>query len=192
VEGGTAGSAEGIPRRLAEVAAFVGVWIAIVAFAACGDGDDDGTTVTVQETETEVQTTTEQTGTEQTTTEEPQAVIEQREGPRYFQTPSRNIGCIFGGGQVRCDIRKKSWPSPPAPASCELDYGQGISLSAGGEASFVCAGDTALGGPATLAYGSHAQRGFLRCDSERNGVTCLDVQSGGGFFLSKESYRFIE
>jgi hypothetical protein len=167
-----------------------------VGLAACGGGDDD-TTVTVQETETEAQTITEQTGTGQTATaptatEEPRAVIEQREGPRYFQTPSKNIGCIFGGGQVRCDIRKKSWKSPPKPASCEVDYGQGISLSAGGSASFVCAGDTALGGPATLPYGSHSQRGFLRCDSEQNGVTCVDVQSGGGFFLSRQSYRFIE
>jgi hypothetical protein len=165
-----------------------------IGLAACGDDDD--TTVTGTQTETEAQATTEQTATEQTATEQtetegPRAVIEQREGPRYFQTPSRNIGCVFGGDQVRCDIRKKSWRSPPKPGSCELDYGQGISLSAGGTPSFVCAGDTALGGPATLPYGSHAQRGFLRCDSGRAGVTCVDVRTGTGFFLSRQSYRFI-
>ena len=42
---------------------------------------------------------------------------------------------------------------PKAPADCNLDYGQGIQMSAGGAPEFVCAGDTALGGGDPLPYG---------------------------------------
>jgi hypothetical protein len=164
------------------------LWLVAAALspglAACGD--DSETTVTVQGTEP-----TEQTVTEQTDDATTEAATEQKIGPAHFQTPTGNIGCVFGGGQVRCDIAERSWSPPPAPADCELDYGQGISLSARGEPSFVCAGDTALGGPAPLGYGSSAQRGFLRCTSEQDGVTCTDIRDGGGFFISRQSYRFL-
>ena len=58
---------------------------------------------------------------------------------------------------VRCDIAERDWEPPPAPAYCELDYGQGIALSAGGDPEFVCAGDTALGADAPLPYGESIQ-----------------------------------
>src|SRR3954471_20684986 len=74
------------------------------------------------------------------------------QGPSYFMLPSNNIGCIFGDGTVRCDISGKTWTPPPQPADCELDWGNGLEVG-DGEATVVCAGDTALGGPDVLEYG---------------------------------------
>ncbi|MEO7197599.1 MAG: hypothetical protein ABIZ50_03925, partial [Solirubrobacterales bacterium] len=70
-----------------------------------------------------------------------------------FTSPSGNIGCDIERRSVRCDIAERDWKAPPEPARCDLDFGQGISLDAGGTPSFVCAGDTTLGGGDPLAYG---------------------------------------
>lgn len=106
-------------------------------------------------------------------------------GPDYFSLPSNNIGCYLSADQVRCDAAQKTWVAPPPPTPCELEYGHGVALPAGGPPYFVCAGDTTLGGPDVLAYGDSAQRGHLRCDSSQAGVTCVDLSSGHGFFLSR-------
>lgn len=75
-----------------------------------------------------------------------------------FRTPSGNIGCIGEATRahntVRCDIRSRSWSPPPRPASCGLDWGQGLTLDRVGRARFVCAGDTALNTGRVLAYGA--------------------------------------
>ncbi len=75
-----------------------------------------------------------------------------------FRTPSGNIGCIGEtarvGNTVRCDIRDRNWAPPPRPASCGLDWGQGLTLDRVGRARFVCAGDTALNTGRVLAYGA--------------------------------------
>ena len=107
---------------------------------------------------------------------------------RQFQTPSGNIGCYLDANAARCDIRKRDWKPTPPPQPCELDYGQGIVVSAD-HAEFVCACDTTLGGPNTLGYGEVAQRGRFVCESEEDGVTCSHTGNGHGFFLSRESYR---
>jgi hypothetical protein len=112
------------------------------------------------------------------------------QGPEYFQLPSKNIGCIFGDGIVRCDISGKTFNPPPQPADCELDWGNGIQVG-DGEASFVCAGDTALGGPDVLEYGLSAQRGNLRCDSAETGVTCTNVATMHGFELNRDGFRLF-
>jgi hypothetical protein len=107
-----------------------------------------------------------------------------------FTSPSGNIGCYIDKSTVRCDIDKRSWQPPKAPSSCQLDYGQGISLDAGGAPAFVCAGDTALGGGKPLAYGQSIGAGLLRCESEESGMSCTDAESGRGFTISQESYSF--
>ena len=104
--------------------------------------------------------------------------------------PSNNIGCIFGDGNVRCDISGKTFTPPPQPADCELDGGNGIEVG-DGEASFVCAGDTALGGPDVLEYGLSAQRGDLRCDSAETGITCTNVKTMHGFELNRDGFRLF-
>jgi hypothetical protein len=50
--------------------------------------------------------------------------------------------------------------SPVPPADCGFDYGQGVSLSPGENATFVCPGDTALGDGQPLAYGGSISAGF--------------------------------
>jgi hypothetical protein len=163
----------------------------------CGNDDSDGEdtvteTVTTEAAETEAE---ESAGGGEAATggeaAEPLAARPVRRGPRYFETPSSNIGCYVSARSTRCDIRERNWDPPPSDTECELDYGQGIGLSPNGKADFVCAGDTALGGPATLGYGEVSRRGFLRCRSGSKGITCTEVRSGHGFFLSRESYRIF-
>jgi hypothetical protein len=104
-----------------------------------------------------------------------------------FSSPTGNIGCYIDPRSVRCDIGDRDWKPPPAPADCNLDYGQGIELRAGGRAAFVCAGDTALGGEA-LDYGSSIAAGLLRCESAESGMTCRDAETGRGFAIAIEGY----
>jgi hypothetical protein len=158
--------------------------LVIAGTTGCGDDDADGT---VTEERTVTETAPAPTETE-TAPAEP--TNEGNHGPTHFQTPSGNIGCYLVAGGVRCDIRERDWTPPPAPAPCELDYGQGIYLDRTG-ASFVCAGDTTLGGPATLPYGASSQRGRFLCESAEDGVTCTDVNTGTGFFISREDYRIF-
>jgi hypothetical protein len=116
--------------------------------------------------------------------------VDADQGPAYFLLPSMNIGCIFGDGHVRCDISGKTFTPPPQPADCELDWGNGIEVG-DGEASFVCAGDTALGGPDVLEYGLSAQRGSLRCDSAETGITCTNLETMHGFELNRDGFRLF-
>jgi hypothetical protein len=87
-------------------------------------------------------------------------------------------------GFVRCDIGDADWSLPPRPAGCDLDWIHGVEL--GTEVHIgICAGDTAMGGPDVLAYGTSVTRGDLRCESERTGLTCRNGTTGAGFRLSR-------
>ena len=110
-----------------------------------------------------------------------------------FTSPSGNIGCIIDRKSVRCDVQKRQWDPPSRPASCNenVDYGQGITLAAGGAPEFVCAGDTTLGSGPALAYGESIGAGLLRCDSEESGMSCRDVETGRGFTISIEAYKLF-
>lgn len=110
-----------------------------------------------------------------------------------FQSPSGNVGCYIDPTTVRCDIAERDWPLPARPADCDLhvDFGQGLILSAGGEARFVCAGDTALGYGETLAYGSSIAAGTLTCDSAESGITCRDSATQHGFAISRQAYQIF-
>ena len=109
--------------------------------------------------------------------------------PTAFQSPSRNIGCIVSAGSARCDIRARDWAPPAKPASCPVDYGQGRVVGATStRGRFVCAGDTALGGPGVLPYGRSVRRGSITCTSRTTGVTCKNKR-GHGFLISRGSYR---
>jgi hypothetical protein len=106
-----------------------------------------------------------------------------------FSSPSRNIGCYLARDGVRCDIAKRTWSPPRKPASCHLDYGQGIALTA--RARFVCAGDTALGAKRTLAYGHTIRAGHYSCTSSATGMTCRNRVTGHGFTLARQRYRIF-
>ena len=108
-----------------------------------------------------------------------------------FTSPSGNIGCYLGPEYVRCDIRERSWSPPPKAADCPdyTGWGQGIQLSDGRPAAFVCAGDTALTTGNPLAYGDTMVAGSIECTSSPAGITCWDFQYGGEFSISREAYH---
>jgi hypothetical protein len=103
-----------------------------------------------------------------------------------FSSPSGNIRCEISSAGARCDVASRSWRPPAKPASCHSDWGQGLQVSADG-AGFVCASDAATGGPA-LAYGASIVRGDVRCDSDKDGVTCVHGPSGHAFTVARASY----
>jgi len=109
-----------------------------------------------------------------------------------FTSPSGNIGCMLSETFVRCDIAERDWSPPPRPADCpgETGYGQGISLEPTGTASFVCAGDTALGGGPALPYGEFRADGGTSCISTPAGMRCSN-SDGHGFALSRQEYQLF-
>jgi uncharacterized protein DUF6636 len=106
-----------------------------------------------------------------------------------FTSPSGNIGCYIEPGYVRCDIRERDWAPPPKPASCPVGWGQGVAMRTGTSPTFVCAGDTALGGGPALAYGDTISAGSLQCQSSPSGMACWDIQHGTSFSISREAYE---
>lgn len=182
--------------RCATMAGPVVLAAAALALGACGDEEeapaDPGEPAAAQTTSTttaEGATTTERepSGSDGAP---PPADREVRE-LTGFSSPSGNIGCAIEPLGVRCDISERSWSPPEAPASCDLDYGQGIELTTGGTADFVCAGDTTLDGGEVLEYGQSITAGLLRCESRESGMRCVDIETGRGFVLAREGYEIF-
>lgn len=173
----------------------------LLALAGCGGGggsSDEGATATATVVETVTETTETQptdTQTTRTQTTQTQTTTHDESGGAKvvhlstFRSPTGNIGCVAFGGGVRCDIRDRDWSPPPAPASCMLDYGQGLSVGRAGRGSLVCAGDTTLNPQAkALAYGTASRNGDVICVSREEGMACTNPD-GHGFFLSRQRYR---
>ncbi len=112
----------------------------------------------------------------------------------FFESPSRNIGCVIVDRTARCDILVRSWKPPARPGACPhiVDFGQGLMVSRTGPARFVCAGDTSMDPHAPiLAYGRTLTRGGLSCSSATTGMTCRSTRTGHGFFISRQGYRLF-
>jgi len=107
----------------------------------------------------------------------------------FFQSPSRNIGCVITKRGVRCDIAERDWRPPPKPSSCPVDWGEGLTVGRRGQARFVCAGDTVLGMGRRLQYRRSIRRGRFRCTSRRKGMHCVNRRNAHGFELSRERAR---
>jgi hypothetical protein len=115
----------------------------------------------------------------------------------YFETPSGNIACAsfadFDKPKktfLRCEITSLLRPMPRRPASCDVDWGYGLTLANTGPATVLCAGDTIrrTGRRAVLAYGTTWRKRGFTCRSESIGLTCRNA-AGHGFFLSRERWR---
>ena len=104
----------------------------------------------------------------------------------YFVSPSHNIGCAITDTSVRCDIRQKSYRDPPQPSSCQLEYGQSLSVGLEGPAEFTCVGDTVLGAHQILPYNSSTEVGDFGCTSRETGMTCYNLSTRHGFLISRE------
>ena len=115
-----------------------------------------------------------------------------------FSTPSKNIGCVYarsaaqggagGFSELRCDIRSGLRPKPVKPAGCDLDWGDSFAMRKTGAVSVVCHGDTALGSPHVLPYGTTWRHDGFTCVSQLAGLTCTNL-SHRGFFLSRQRSR---
>ena len=95
-------------------------------------------------------------------------------GARSFQTPSRNIVCLyFKGPQLRCDVRSLNDTA--------------FTLDRRHRAKRVHVTDAVPAGP-VLAYGRSLRLGPFTCRSRRAGLTCRS-SSSHGFFLSRARQR---
>jgi hypothetical protein len=119
--------------------------------------------------------------------------LARRSSPRldFFQTPSHNIACeLDRRSGARCDIKDHSWPNPPKPGNCPVDWGDSLSVGHG-QAHVTCHGDTTFGPNPVLPYGHSISVGAFSCTSTTSGVRCLNRRSGHGFFISRERKRLF-
>lgn len=110
-----------------------------------------------------------------------------------FQTPSRNIGCLYDAptnapSYIRCDILSGLKPAPKR--ACELDW-TGFTMAEKSRATASCAGDTVYDRNARIfQYSRTWTRDGFTCTVQRVGLRCKN-RTGHGFFLSRtRSYTF--
>lgn len=109
-----------------------------------------------------------------------------------FSSPSGNIDCWLNDepdlAHVRCDIHSRTWATPRnRPIDCTGDYGNTLSIGPR-RGIFTCASD-AIGPSPTLPYGKAIQVGSNRCLSSTGGMRCVNLDTGHGFFVSRETVR---
>jgi uncharacterized protein DUF6636 len=161
--------------------------------AGCGDGDATQPPSVQTVTETTVKESGDTVTVERSDGSKPaDGAVTRRSGLQQFGSPTGNIGCALDEGYARCDIRERAWEPSPRPSDCDLDWGSALEVSDQG-AGFLCHGDTTLpsDGTQVLGYGDALQVGGFRCSSEKDGMTCQNVDTGSGFFLARESYRIF-
>jgi len=163
----------------------------VVALAVGCGGNEDGGNMGKAETAMTGTTTDAAAGTTVTVVTTVQTTVESAppEPPASFaafQTPSKNIGCRYFNGSVRCDVLSGVKPQPTG--TCELDW-VGFALERAGPAAAQCAGDTVYSqGSPVLAYGERWRRGGITCVSRETGLLCTN-QDGRGFVLSRARSR---
>ena len=106
-----------------------------------------------------------------------------------FTSPDGNIGCIADETMVRCDIKNKKWKVKRDP-KCQLDYGNGLTVS-DGKAELVCAGDTTMNNGPAVAPGTVNLVGPFECSTSDQGdsMHCENINTGNGFDMSPDSYK---
>ncbi len=120
------------------------------------------------------------------------------------------------GESIRCEAIEHRWSVPAKPKSCEYDYGDGLTLD-GGRGALLCASDTmreaaqlsrkpetawfssrrdvvvrerdGLGAMAGLRYGYALRVGAMQCTSSTRGITCRNLVTRHGFWMSRTAYR---
>ena len=108
-----------------------------------------------------------------------------------FHTPSWGLDCGVDDRHVECLVNEPTaWKAPPYGKKCDLDHAREVGLVVGhaGRSFTACRSD-AFGSRRTLRYGQSLRVGDVRCSSQRTGLTCEDLASGHGFFVSRESFR---
>lgn len=107
-----------------------------------------------------------------------------------FRAPSGNIHCSYYSDadvtSLRCDIRETNSPPPPAPADCDLDWGNAFEMNKDEQhAARICHGDTVADDSyLVLPYGKTWKRDGFTCKSAETGMSCRN-EHGAGWDLSK-------
>lgn len=92
-----------------------------------------------------------------------------------FQSPTGNLQCGLAGAAERS-------------LGCErMNDGLGVELEAEGPPTTFAGGGSSSEQP-ILPYGETWTRSFFTCESSREGIRCLNPQSGWGFFLSRTTF----
>ena len=100
---------------------------------------------------------------------------------RHFQTPSRNIACLYSssggpGAYLRCDVLSLN--------------DVGFELRRRGRGRRIRITDSVVNRKArVLGYGRLIRVGPFGCRSRTTGITCKSRVSGHGFKLSRERQR---
>ncbi len=105
-----------------------------------------------------------------------------------WQSPTGNISCLIGDGQVRCDINEMEFTAPK-PASCSMGVPKAIAMATNKAPAFQCISDT-VADPSNpvLAYGDSTHAKSFTCTSKVDGMHCTDDGSGHSFRLARGSY----
>jgi hypothetical protein len=111
-----------------------------------------------------------------------------------FTINGGSVGCVIGGGSVRCDVATPSWTAPTKPASCTESWGSGVVLtnsSASRPAQFACGGTNALSSSSSnvINAGYDDTVGAITCQVRSFGVNCFATDKQG-FILSQTGYIF--
>lgn len=112
--------------------------------------------------------------------------------PVGFSIPPGDIGCGFQPTRtpsIVCQADHHTYPNP-TDLDCQGagEPGAAITLSAGGRAEFICAGDVESGGP-PLAAGNMITIETLQCVGLDQGVACRDSSTDDAFRLTTDSYE---
>jgi hypothetical protein len=129
------------------------------------------------------------------------ATIAPAAAPAFFETPSRNIVCVYiaastgAGAALQCGVGSGLHPpAPKPPGGCTVTdpASNRVELESTGRTHGFCSGDIGvlaeLGKAPVAAYGTTWRRGGFVCSSATTGLTCKNT-SGHGFFLSRESWQ---
>jgi hypothetical protein len=129
--------------------------------------------------------------------------------PGIFVLPSGNIWCELGYAEsgadadmARCDVAGATFAPAPQPAAATTDPGTGqwdattIELWSAAPTLGLDAPDPGGAGVAlqdgtpitTLGYGQAASAGSIACVAQDIGVSCWNVHTTHGFFLSRNRY----
>lgn len=128
----------------------------------------------------------------------PESTSRYAENTAFLQTPTGNIGCdLSKGGHYGCTVQSyatdRKYPITGNPFS---SYGSTFDLSDSNTGPLEILGRSdAPGflnseyGTYTVPYGQTVYYGNIVCDSQFEGLTCGNIMTGQGVFMSREGYR---
>lgn len=128
----------------------------------------------------------------------PESTSPYAENTAFLQTPTGNIGCdLAKGNYYSCTVQSyavdRKYPISGDPLS---SYGSTFDLSDAKTSPLEIVGRSDTPGYVnsgvgtyTVPYGQTVYYGNVVCDSQYEGLTCANIVTGQGVFMSREGYR---